>query len=66
MEGDAGPKTFIPHLVALHLSGRFPFDQLIRFHPFESINDAFRDSESGVAIKPILLFSDHCVIANGE
>lgn len=56
VEGDADPKTFIPQLVALHQSGRFPFDRLIRFYPFESINDAFEDSHKGAAIKPVLLF----------
>ncbi len=56
VEGDADPKTFIPQLVALHQSGRFPFDRLIRLYPFESIIDAFEDSHSGAAIKPDLLF----------
>lgn len=56
VEGDADPKRFIPQLIALHQAGRFPFDRLIRFYPFDAINDAFHDSESGVAIKPVLLF----------
>jgi hypothetical protein len=32
--------VFIPQLVALHAEGRFPFDRLIRFYPFEDINEA--------------------------
>jgi len=56
VEGDADPKSFIPHLVALHQAGQFPFDRLIRFYPFDAINDAFHDAESGAAIKPVLLF----------
>ena len=56
VEGDADPKTFIPELIALHRAGCFPFDRLIRFYPFAEINAAFRDSETGAAIKPVLLF----------
>ncbi|MEO7468159.1 MAG: NAD(P)-dependent alcohol dehydrogenase [Sphingobium limneticum] len=59
VEGDADPKSFIPHLVALHRAGQFPFDRLIRFYPFDAINDAFHDAESGAAIKPVLLFDGH-------
>ncbi|OJU15011.1 MULTISPECIES: NAD(P)-dependent alcohol dehydrogenase [unclassified Sphingomonas] len=56
VEGDADPKTFIPELIALHRAGCFPFDRLIRFYPFAEINAAFHDSETGAAIKPVLLF----------
>jgi aryl-alcohol dehydrogenase len=56
VEGDADPKTFIPQLVSHYQAGQFPFDKLIRFYPFAAINDAFRDSENGTAIKPVLLF----------
>ena len=56
VEGDANPKTFIPELIALHAEGRFPFDRLISFYPLERINEAFQDADSGVAIKPVILF----------
>ncbi|WP_143066728.1 hypothetical protein [Sphingobium sp. YR768] len=46
----------IPQLVSHYQAGQFPFDKLIRFYPFAAINDAFRDSENGTAIKPVLLF----------
>jgi aryl-alcohol dehydrogenase len=55
VEGDADPHVFIPKLVALHAEGRFPFDRLIRYYPFENINEAlFRwragaDGEAGSA-----------------
>jgi aryl-alcohol dehydrogenase len=56
VEGDSDPKLFIPQLVALYRDGKFPFDKLITFYPFERINDAFQDSELGKVVKPVLLF----------
>jgi aryl-alcohol dehydrogenase len=54
IEGDSVPDLFIPLLVELHAQGRFPFDELVKFYPFEQIDDAARDSEKGVTIKPIV------------
>lgn len=54
VQGDVISKIFIPRLVELHKQGRFPFDKLVRFYPFDQINEAIADSESGVTIKPIL------------
>jgi aryl-alcohol dehydrogenase len=54
IQGDAVPQLFIPELVRMYQSGRFPFDQLVRYYPFEQINDAFADSARGEVIKPIL------------
>jgi aryl-alcohol dehydrogenase len=54
VEGDSNPDVFIPKLIALYRQGRFPFDKLVRFYPFSELNKAVADSESGVAIKPIV------------
>lgn len=54
IEGDVVPRKFIPQLVELHKQGRFPFDKLIKFYDFASINEAVKDSESGKTIKAIL------------
>lgn len=54
LEGEATPKTFIPHMIALFKQGRFPFDKLIRFYDFDQINEAVADSESGKTLKPVL------------
>ena len=54
VQGDVISKIVIPNLIALHNQGRFPFDRLVRFYPFDQINEAIADSESGVTIKPIL------------
>lgn len=54
VEGDSVPQTFIPQLVDLYRQGRFPFDKLVKFYPLEQINEAAKDSLSGVTLKPIL------------
>jgi aryl-alcohol dehydrogenase len=52
--GDAIPDLFIPKLIDLYRQGRFPFDRLITFYPFEEINQAVEDMEKGRVIKPLL------------
>ncbi len=56
-EGDSVPDIFIPALVALYKQGRFPFDKLVKFYPFEQINQAVQDSEQGRTIKAVLTFA---------
>ena len=54
VEGESVPEIFIPHLIELHKQGRFPYDRMLKFYQFDEINQAIADSESGVAIKPII------------
>jgi aryl-alcohol dehydrogenase len=54
IEGDSVPDVFIPELIDLYLQGRFPFDKLVKFYPFERINEAAKDSERGLTVKPII------------
>ncbi|MGE5548556.1 MAG: NAD(P)-dependent alcohol dehydrogenase [Solirubrobacterales bacterium] len=54
VEGDSNPEVFIPQLIELYKQGRFPFDKLVSFYPFDRINDAIHDTETGKAIKPII------------
>ncbi|MGH6988356.1 MAG: NAD(P)-dependent alcohol dehydrogenase [Stellaceae bacterium] len=54
VEGEANPDIFIPAMIDLYRQGRFPFDRLITFYPFERINDAIRDSETAKVIKPVV------------
>lgn len=54
IEGDSIPDLFIPKLIELYSQGRFPFDKLIKFYPFDEINNAVADMEKGLVIKPIL------------
>ncbi len=57
VQGESNPDVFIPTLIDLWRQGRFPFDRLVSFYPFERINDALHDSETGAAIKPVLRFA---------
>jgi aryl-alcohol dehydrogenase len=54
VEGEATSDVFIPQLIDLHMQGRFPFDRLIKFYPFDAINQAIEDSEAGRTIKPVI------------
>ncbi len=53
-QGDAIPRVFIPHLIALYRSGRLPIEKVVTDYSFESINDAAEASLNGEAIKPVL------------
>lgn len=54
VEGDSVPQVFIPQLIELHRRGRFPYDKLVKFYPLAEINQAVKDSESGVTLKAVL------------
>jgi len=56
VQGDSVPWVFIPKLIELYKQGKFPFDKLITYYPFEDINKAVEDSHKGDAIKPVLRF----------
>lgn len=57
IQGDAVPQQFIPKLIRLYQSGRFPFDRLEKFYPFNEINQAISDAKRGITIKPVLRIS---------
>jgi aryl-alcohol dehydrogenase len=54
VEGDSIPEIFIPQLIDLYAQGRFPFDRMITFYPFDKINQAAEDSEKGKVIKAVV------------
>ena len=54
VEGDSNPDVFIPQLVDLYMKGRFPFDRIITFYPFDQINNAAEDSEKGKVVKAVV------------
>lgn len=56
IEGDAVPRKFIPQLISLYERGLFPIDKLMKTYAFADINQAFADSESGVTIKPVIMY----------
>jgi aryl-alcohol dehydrogenase len=52
--GDAAPQLFIPMLADYWRQGRLPLEKLIRYYRFEEIGQAWQDTASGTAIKPVL------------
>jgi aryl-alcohol dehydrogenase len=54
--GDAIADLFIPKLIELHLQGKFPFDRMITYYPFDEIDKAVEEMEKGRAMKPVLRF----------
>lgn len=57
VEGDSDPDVFIPELLELYRSGRFPFEKLITTYPFVKINDAVEAQHRGEAVKIVLTHS---------
>ena len=57
LQGDSKPKKFLPQLVELFRSGKFPIDRLITHYSFSDIGKAIGDMESGKTIKPVLVMS---------
>ncbi len=54
VQGDSVPDIFIPRLVDFFMAGRFPFDKLVKFYPFEEIDKALHDADTGAAVKAVL------------
>ena len=54
VQGSSVPHVFIPRLVDMIATGRFPLERLVSWYDFADINDAVADAKSGAAIKPIL------------
>ena len=52
--GDSVADIIIPQLMELHRMGKFPFDRMIKFYPFEEINQAAEDAEKGRTLKAVL------------
>ena len=57
IEGDAIPGQFVPELIDYHLSGRLPFERLVRRYDARDFDEAIADTRSGVAIKPVFDFT---------
>ncbi|WP_235735637.1 hypothetical protein [Nocardioides alcanivorans] len=54
--GGARPSVTIGKLLEMRAAGDLPIEKLVRTYPFESIDQAIKDMESGEVIKPVLLF----------
>ncbi len=55
--GDSDPKSFLPRMAKAIANGSFPIEKIITRYPFERINDAISDSETGKSIKAVLQFT---------
>ncbi len=55
MAGSAVPRVFLPKMIEWYKQGRFPVDRLVTTFPFSEINAAVHATESGEAIKPVVL-----------
>jgi aryl-alcohol dehydrogenase len=55
IEGDAIPSEFIPKMIQFYRAGLLPLEKMITHYPFEQIDTAFADVESGKALKPVLV-----------
>ena len=49
------PSVFIPRLIDFFRRGLLPVDKLVTFFPFDEINRAIDEMETGAVIKPVLL-----------
>ena len=56
VEGDAISDILIPKLIDLYKQGRLPFDKMITYYPFDQINQAAEDAETGKTLKAVLRF----------
>jgi aryl-alcohol dehydrogenase len=56
VQGSSVPQVFIPRLVDLWSQGRFPLEKLIRHYDLADINVAFKDSQSGATVKPVIVY----------
>jgi aryl-alcohol dehydrogenase len=57
VQGDSVPSVFIPHLIDLHLAGRFPFDRFLIRYDFPQINQAIDHQHDGRVVKPVFSMS---------
>jgi aryl-alcohol dehydrogenase len=57
-EGSADPQQFVPYLVQQLIEGRLPIERISRYYDLKDINQAMRDSEAGITVKPIIRISE--------
>lgn len=58
IEGESVPASFLPQLIELYRSGRFPIDRLVTCYPFDQINRAAEAGQSGEVVKPVLILPE--------
>jgi len=56
IEGDVTPSEYIPKMIQWYRDGKLPIDKLIKFYPVEDFERAISDMNSGVTVKPVLVW----------
>ena len=56
VEGNSVPDDFIPQLAALHASGKFPVEKMVKTYKFDQINEAVAAQKRGDCVKVVLTF----------
>jgi aryl-alcohol dehydrogenase len=56
ISGSAVPAEFLPRLLEMHATGRFPVDRLITRYSFDDIAKAVDDARNGRSVKAVLEF----------
>lgn len=54
-EGYSIPQEMIPVMIDWYVGGQFPIEKLLRFYPFEKINEAMMAIRQGEVIKPVIV-----------
>lgn len=53
--GSVNPHVYIPRLIEFWKKGWFPFDRLVKTYEFSNIAQAWEDTQTGRAVKPVLV-----------
>lgn len=54
--GNCDGNEIIPVMADMYKRGRFPYDKVLTFYPFEAVNQALADLAAHRVFKPVLLF----------
>lgn len=54
--GDTTGQEWVPKMIQWWKEGKFPIEKLIKFYPVKDAHEALHGMESGVAIKPVLVW----------
>ena len=54
-QGDSVSRVMIPKLINLQAEGKFPFDRLLTYYPWDDLERALDDMKAGKVIKAVLV-----------
>lgn len=54
--GDTTGQEWVPKMIQWWREGKFPIEKLVKFYPVKDAQEALHGMESGVAIKPVLVW----------